>query len=44
MIMHVNYTLELLMGFLSMCGGVGLHVYIAQVNLLRDVEDGLSML
>ena len=33
MIMHVDYIYEFLMGLLSICGGMGVHVYIAQVNL-----------
>ena len=44
MIMHVNYTYDFLMGLLSICGGMGLHVYIAQVSLWRGCEGGLPMI
>jgi len=42
--MHVNYTYDFLMGLLSICGGMGLHMYIAQVNLWRGYEGGLLMI
>ena len=29
MIMHMNYIYDFLMGLLSICGGMGLHVYIS---------------
>ena len=43
MIMHVNYTYDFLIGLLSICGGMGLHVYIAEVSFWTGCEGGLAM-
>lgn len=42
-IMHVNYIYDILMGLLSICGGMGLHVYIAHVKVWKGCEGGLPM-
>ena len=39
-----DHAYNFFIGFLSICGIMGLHMYIAQVNLWRCCEDGLLMI
>lgn len=39
--MHVNFAYDFLIGLLSTCESMWLHMYIAQVNFWRDCEGSL---
>ena len=44
MCMCMNFTYGFEIGLLSICGGMGLHVYIEQLSLCKGYEGDLLMI